>query len=198
MMRFWSARPIRLVLSNSRASRAISPIRTVALADEVFADLLFPDVRLVALLLLGLDVLALEILVRPPRLAFAEELDGLGEKLVAIAGKFVDLDGADLDRPEAPPAGLVAQVGGLVRGADEDALARLDHLLAAVARPVAFGRAGDEGLEQRGLGAAHGVHLGDLDQPLAAQVLRDVLAFADVGQAIARTTGRRARRRRCF
>ena len=81
-----------------------------------------------------------------------------------------------LDRPEAAAAGLVAQVGVLVGGADEDALARLDHLLAAVARPVALDRAGDEGLQRRRLGLVERGHLGDLDQPLAAQVLRDVLA----------------------
>jgi hypothetical protein len=56
------------------------------------------------------------------------ELDGLGEELVAVVAQRVDVDLPALDRPEAPAARLVAKVGVLVGGADEDALLRLVDL----------------------------------------------------------------------
>ena len=126
MMRFWSARPIRFV-SNPRPSRATCADHDPAFAVEVFADVLFPGIRLVALLLLGLDVLALELPIRPPWLAVPVELDGLGEELVAVAGKLSDIDAPGFHGPEAPAAGFVAQIGVLVRCADENALPRLDR-----------------------------------------------------------------------
>ena len=129
--------------------------------------------------------LRLEPRVRPPLLAGPGRRARPRRELVAVALRASRCRScADLDRPEAAAAGLVAQVGVLVGGADEDALARLDHLEPAVARPVALDRAGDEGSSAARLGLAHGVHLGDLDQPFAAQVLRDVLAGGDVGQVV--------------
>src|SRR4051794_38096524 len=73
------------------------------------------------------------------------------------------LGNPDLNWPEPTPSGLVPEVCGLVRGADEQALARLDNLLAAVWRSVPFHRARDERLQESGLRPPHGVHLGDLD-----------------------------------
>ena len=94
-----------------------------------------------------------------------------GKKLVAVRLQSIDINIAGLDRPEPAATGFVTQISFAIGGADEHALARLDYFHAAIARPVAFDRAGDESLEQRRLGAAHGVHFGNFDQPFAAQVL---------------------------
>jgi hypothetical protein len=103
---------------------------------------------------------------------------GFGEELVSVAHQGLQIDVAGFDRPEAPPAGLVTQVGFLVCGADEEALPRLDHLHPSVAWPVALDGAGDERFQQRRFRAVHSVHLGDLDQPFATQMLGDVLTAA--------------------
>src|SRR5262249_21399018 len=77
------------------------------------------------------------------------------------------------------------EIGFAIGGTDEDTLSQLDHFETAIAWPIALGRARDEAFEVRGLGLADGMHLCDLDQPLAAQVLRDILAATDIGQMIA-------------
>jgi hypothetical protein len=105
-------------------------------------------------------------LVRPPLFAVVARLHGFRKELIAVARERLDIDNSRLDRPEAPSSGLIAQIGIPVRGADENALPRLDDFLAAVTRPVSFSRAGDEGFEQSSLGSAHGVHLGNFYQPL--------------------------------
>ena len=68
-------------------------------------------------------------------LAGPEGGHGLGPELVAVAPQPVDVDRADLDRPEAPAAGLVAEVGVGVGGADEHALPR--EVLGAACRSSA-------------------------------------------------------------
>jgi hypothetical protein len=70
-------------------------------------------------------------------------------------------------------------------------LARLDHLQPAVAWAIAFCGSGNERFEQRSLSPVHGVHFGDFDQPLAAQVLRHILAARDVGQAVRKIVARK-------
>src|SRR5262245_53381871 len=104
-------------------------------------------------------MLTLELPVRPPPLLMPIAFDGLGEELVAVVRERRNIDVSGLERPISAAAGLVAQIVVLVCGANEDALARLDHLLTAVARPVALGLTRDEALEQRGFDLAHGVHL---------------------------------------
>jgi hypothetical protein len=138
---------------------------------DVFPDRLLPSVALVTRLLLGLNVLALELLVWPPSGAVPVPVDRLSKQLIAIPFERIEVDGSRLQWPEATASGFVAQVSGLVCGADKHTLARLDHLQAAIRRAVAFRGALDEGLEQSGFGLVHGVHLGNLNEPLAAQVL---------------------------
>ena len=82
-----------------------------------------------------------------------------------------------------PPV-FVAQVGVAIGGADEHALARLDHFHAAVAGAVALLLAGDEALEQRRFSPPHGVHFGDFDQPFPPKELRDILAVGHVRQRV--------------
>lgn len=79
----------------------------------------------------------------------------------------VDVDRARLDRPKAPPAAFIAQIRVAVGGADKDALARFNNLLASVAWAVTFGGASDKCFQQRRLGTVHGVHFGNFDKPFA-------------------------------
>jgi hypothetical protein len=114
------------------------------------------------------DVLAFEIAVWPPIHAGAIESDDLGKELLAIGFQGIWPNGADFERPEAAAAGFVAQVGVAVGGTDKDALARLNNFPAAVAWPVAFNAPRNEILEQCCLGAIHGVHFGDFNEPFSA------------------------------
>jgi hypothetical protein len=68
--------------------------------------------------------------------------------------------------------------------ADKNALPRLNDFLPSIARPVSFGSAGNERFEQSDLGSAHGMHLGNFYQPLAAQMLRHVFACRHVRQIV--------------
>ena len=65
-----------------------------------------------------------KVFVGPPAFACVEARHGLGEQLIAISRQGIDVDGSGLDRPEAPAAGFVAQIGVPVGGADENALPR--------------------------------------------------------------------------
>jgi len=69
--------------------------------------------------------LALEYCIGPPLLAGAMAAHGLGNKLIAIVAQRVNIDPADLSRPEATPAGFVVQIGALVGRANEKTLPRL-------------------------------------------------------------------------
>src|SRR5215469_9298938 len=133
-------------LDFQRVSRDLQDGRFV-LALEKALDFLFTRVGFVPRLLLRHDELAFETGVRPPAEALPIEVHGFGEKLIAVVGQTVDIDDADLDRPEPSAAGLVTQICRLIGRADENALARFDHLLAAVARAMALDGAGHERLE---------------------------------------------------
>jgi hypothetical protein len=86
------------------------------------------------------------------------------------------LDTPNLHRPKPTPPCFVPQIRVLVGRTNEYALARLDYLPPAIAWAIPFGGAGDEGLQQRSLSPVHGVHLRNLDQPLARGMLAHVLA----------------------
>ena len=97
---------------------------------DVTGDRLFPGVGLVPLRLLGHDVLAFEVIVRPPGHAGAVVCHCLREKLVAVARQRADIDATGFDRPEAAAACFIAEIGVAICGSDEDALSWLDHFLA--------------------------------------------------------------------
>ena len=78
--------------------------------------------------LLRRDELPLEVALRPPFLAGPECGHRLGKQLVPVTGQRIGIDGPHLQGPEAPAAGFVLQVTRLIGCADEQALARRDHL----------------------------------------------------------------------
>src|SRR3954449_2283819 len=158
--------------------------RYLLLRREEPGDCRFPGVRLKPGFLLGLDVLSLERLVGPPLLTEAIEMHGLREQLVSVLVQPVDVDGADLDRPEPAAAGLVAEIACLVCSANEDALPWLNHLETPKARPIALDLARNKGLQEGALGAVHRVHLADFDQPLSPQILGNILSCRYNGQAV--------------
>src|SRR4030088_1358747 len=98
-------------------------------------------------------------------------MHSLREELVAISRQLVDVDLAHLHRPEPPAAGLVSEIHVFVGGADEYTLPWFVNVEAAIAWTISFIGATDEALEQRGFSLPHRMHLGNLDQPFAAQVL---------------------------
>ena len=101
---------------------------------EIGPDRLFPRIGLIPRLLLRHDALALEILVRPPRNAVPIQLDGTSEQLIAITTRNASILMTLLTIGQKPaPAGLVAQIGILVGGANEDALPWLYDFLASIA-----------------------------------------------------------------
>ena len=55
----------------------------------------------------------------------------------------------------------------------------------AVARAIAFDRSGDEAFQRGASALSSGVQLGDLDQPLAPQMLWHVFAGRDLRQVVA-------------
>ncbi len=73
--------------------------------------------------------------------------DGFGEELIAVTNECDRVDRADGERPVASSASLVAQICGLVRRADENALPGLNDFLPPVARSVTLNRPRDEGLQ---------------------------------------------------
>ena len=99
----------------------------VFVVDEIADDIL-PRVTLKPVSLLGFDVRALEIAIRPPFRAVPILLHGFCEKPVSITAQLINIDGSDFDRPEALTAGRILQVSVVIRGSDEDALARSDNL----------------------------------------------------------------------
>src|ERR1700730_1643069 len=111
-------------------------------------------------------------------------MNGLGKELIPIEFKGFDINGARFYRPEASATGFVAQVGVTVGCTDEDALPWLDDFHAAIAWPVTLGCSAEERLEQRGLSAVHCVHFRHLNEPLATQMLRHVLAGGHIGQVV--------------
>lgn len=130
-----------------------------------------PRVCLVSCFLFRLDVHALEVSIWPPFRAGAIGLDGLGEQLVAVVTQRLDIDRANLHRPESAPARLVAQIGRLVSCAYEQALARFDRFLSAVTWPISLHGSRYECLEVLRLGATDRAELRYFDQPLTAQML---------------------------
>jgi len=102
----------------SGAPSGFSPASIVISKTPVAVQVPQPDVsanRDAPHVLLRLDVLAFEILLGPPMFALAVGDHGLGEKLVAVVAQRVEINGADLDGPEAAGAGFVAQVS-IARG----------------------------------------------------------------------------------
>jgi hypothetical protein len=96
----------------------------------------------------------------------------------------IDIDAPRFDRPEPPAPGLVAQVRALIGRADEHALPRFDDLAPSVTWTITLDGPGNERFQQSDFGPVHGVHLGDFDEPLTAQVLADVLTRRDIRQVI--------------
>jgi len=105
---------------------------------------LLPRIAFVTGVLFRLNKCAFEFLVGPPLYPGAITVDRFGKKLIAIYNQLLEVDRADLDRPESAPAGFVAQVRILVRGADKNTLTRFDDLFAAVTRSISFDRARDK------------------------------------------------------
>ena len=127
---------------------------------------------------------SLEVSIGPPLLAAVVEVHRFREELVAVRGQALDIDLADLHRPEASTASLVAQIGVLVGGADEDALARLCDLHAAIARPVPLDLSCDECLEM-GVSARLMACISPISiSHLPRKMLRHVLAVADLRQVV--------------
>ena len=100
--------------------------------------------------------------------------EGLGEDLIAIAGKRGDIDIAAADRPEAATAGFVGGPVIFVCRGGETALTGKVGCSAAVGLTVMVDAAGEEGFEDTGFGAGHLAEVGELDDPLAVQVLARV------------------------
>src|SRR5438094_388904 len=100
---------------------------------KVGGDGFFPGIHFVPRLLLRHDVLELEVLVRPPAHAFAVTNGSLGKELIAVPSQGIDINGTDFHWPETPSASFVTQIRAPVGCADENALARFDDLLSAVA-----------------------------------------------------------------
>jgi hypothetical protein len=148
------------------------------------ADSFFPKIGFVSLRLLRHDILPFEIFLGPPSHASLVTFDGFGEQLIAIAFQRLNIDIARLNRPEPSTAGLIPQVDCAVRRANKNALPRLDDFLSAETRPIPLRVTREKRFEERGVRPAHRVHLGNFDQPLAAQVLRDILAASDVRKVI--------------
>ena len=126
-------------------------------------------------------MLALEVFVRPPTRAILVQLHGLSEELVAVSSQCLDVDGTYLDRPEPSAARFIPKVRIAVGRANENTLSQLYNFLASLAGSKTLGRPGDEGFQQSGFGAAHGVQFANFDQPFAAKVLRNVFAGGDIG-----------------
>jgi len=138
---------------------------------KVAGDGLFPDIRLVACRLFGSDLLALEIAIRPTLEPAPIQSNRLGKELIAIArDASMSIVPALIGQNRRPPVSSL-QVRIPIGRADEHALAWLEHLFAAVTGAVTLLLTGDEGLQDGRLRLAHCVHLGHLNQPLAAQML---------------------------
>ena len=75
---------------------------------------------------------------------FLEEGEGFGPKLIAIAVDGVDIDGGAGDGPPAAATGFILEVGFLVGGGGEDALAVYVDGAMAVGGAVVVFAAGDE------------------------------------------------------
>ena len=151
---------------------------------EVGSDHLFPGIGLEASILFRRDILPLEIAVRPPKRSGSIFVKSLSEELIAIGREAVGIDGRDLHGPKSAPTRFIPKIGGLVRGADEDDLPRLDYFLASVARPITLGCASYKSLQCRGIGFAHRRHLTYFDEPLSGEMLIDVLPARHLGKVV--------------
>jgi hypothetical protein len=66
-------------------------------------DFVLPRVGLASCVLLRRDELSFESSVWPPLGALSIKMHGLSKKLIAVSNESVDINYADLDRPESPP-----------------------------------------------------------------------------------------------
>src|SRR4051812_891965 len=98
---------------DTESVRGHPPDRHILLGLQVFGDVLLPSVDLIARRLLRHDMLALELLARPPARAVVIGLDGFSEQVLPILNERFDVDLAAPDRPEPTTARFVAQVGVL-------------------------------------------------------------------------------------
>src|SRR5580693_4147546 len=110
-------------------------------------DGLDPRIVLASLLLLRSEELRLVGRRRPMPVARLEPDHGFREQLLAHLGEPFVVDRRAADWPEAAPACRVFDVGVLIGRADEHALARLDHVVAAERRSISLLAPGDESLE---------------------------------------------------
>src|SRR5262245_29092443 len=109
-------------------------------------------------------------------LAAMIESDGFSEQSIAGLPQAVEVDLTRDNRPNAAITGFIFEVSAPVDTADENALPGLDDFVAAVAWAIPFVSSREERLEQIDVGASMRVHVGPLDEPFTAQMLRGVLA----------------------
>src|ERR1700722_5864653 len=122
--------------SNKLAGRCLNPLD----------DCLFPGVRILAeglLLARRRLAVAIQICALPGAIAG----HGLGPYLVAMVGKFLDVDLADFDGPETAQSGLVLTPVVLVRRAGEDVLPRERLRAAPIGRTEIVLAASEPGID---------------------------------------------------
>src|ERR1700730_7427920 len=107
-----------------------------SLCLKVGGDIFLPCVSFIARRLLWHDMFALEIFIRPPRRFAAIHQHRFGKYLIAVTNERVGIDLSYLNWPKATPTGFIAQIAVFVRGTDEDALPRFDHLFPSIARTI--------------------------------------------------------------
>src|SRR5215813_1194228 len=117
----------------------------------------------------------------PPGGAGAEFGDGFGPELVAVAGRGDGVEGGGGDGPEAAGAAGVVEVGVVVGGADEEALAWAAVEGAGVGGAVDVDGAGEEVFDAGGGDAAEGVEFTDFDEPMALELVGGVVG-GEVGK----------------
>ena len=186
-MRRWSAVPMRCVLHAKACrgrSRRSSPSgrARIALFDQLFPSIGLDSGRPARGLICSASNSASGHHRRAVPRSHARLRRTAGRGRVPSA---FEVDVAGLDRPEPAAAGFVAQIGALVGGADEAALPRLDHFMAAVGRPIAFGLPGDESLEQRRFRLCSWPSISEISiSHLPRRCCETSLPLDDVGQAV--------------
>jgi hypothetical protein len=131
---------------------------------------LLPRITIVAGLLLIAGHLYQVCGVKPPDAARFESDFGFRPQLVTVAGESMYVDPTAGDRPETPPSSFVTQVGAVVDGTGEHALAGRFHQTHSVGRMEAISGPTHEGFDPRHLSVVEIVQLGKLDNPNSASL----------------------------
>ncbi len=108
-------------------------------ALDVRGDTLLPRVDLEPRLLLWTDMDTLELGIGPMGLTRSVQEHSLGKELVPASLKGLDVDAADLDRPEASSTCLVFEIARPIRRADKNTLPVLLDVAPAVCWAVPLG-----------------------------------------------------------